>query len=72
VANLGFDDVRFPAPVRLGDTVYGETTVLVKRLSRSRPGQGVVTFRHVARNQHGEIVATVTRDTLMHCAPDAE
>jgi len=70
VANLGFSDVAFPAPVRLGDTIYGESTVLEKRLSRSRPGQGVVTFRHVARNQHGDIVATVTRTSLLHCKPE--
>jgi acyl dehydratase len=70
VANLGFSDVQFPAPVRHGDTIYGETTVLEKRLSRSRPGQGVVTFRHVAKNQNGQVVALVTRSTLMLCAPE--
>jgi acyl dehydratase len=72
VANLGFTDVRFPAPVRVGDTIYGETTVLEKRLSRSRPGQGVVIFQHVARNQHGDVVAMVTRTTLMLCAPEEQ
>jgi acyl dehydratase len=71
VANFGFSDVQFPAPVRAGDTIYGETTVLEKRLSKSRPGQGVATFQHVARNQHGEVVATVTRTTLMHCSPES-
>jgi acyl dehydratase len=71
VANLGFSDVRFPAPTRLGDTIYGESTVAEKRLSRSRPGQGVVTFRHIARNQRGEVVAAVTRSALMHCRPEA-
>jgi acyl dehydratase len=72
VANLGFRDARFPAPVRHGDTIYGETTVLEKRLSSSRPGQGVVTFEHVARNQRGEVVAVVTRSTLMRCQPADE
>jgi acyl dehydratase len=69
VANLGFRDVRFPAPVRHGDTIYGETIVTQKRLSASRPGQGIVTFEHTARNQHGEVVAVVTRSTLMLCQP---
>ena len=41
-----------------------------KRLSASRPGQGIVTFEHTARNQHGEVVAVVTRTTLMLCRPD--
>jgi acyl dehydratase len=72
VANLGFRDVEFPAPVRHGDTIYGETTVLEKRLSASRPGQGIVTFRHVARNQHGDVVAIVVRSTLMFCRPEPE
>ena len=39
VANLGFRDARFPAPVRHGDTIYGETVATEKRLSASRPGQ---------------------------------
>ena len=69
VANLGFSDVRFPAPVRHGDTLYGETVVTGKRLSSSRPGQGIVTFEHTARNQHGDVVAVVTRSTLMWCQP---
>jgi len=68
VANLGFRDARFPAPGRHGDTIYGETVVTEKRLSASRPGQGVVTFEHTARNQRGEVVAVVTRTPLMRCA----
>jgi acyl dehydratase len=72
VANLGFRDVEFPGPVRHGDTIYGETTVLEKRLSASRPGQGIVTFRHVARNQRGDVVAIVVRSTLMFCRPEPE
>lgn len=69
VANLGFDDVQLPHPVRHGDTIYGETVVLGKRLSSSRPGQGIVTFRHTGRNQHGDTVATLTRATLMRRKP---
>ena len=72
VANLGFGEVSFPAPVRHGETVYGETAVLDKRPSRSRPGQGVVTFRHVARNQDGVVVASLTRTALMRCRPEVE
>jgi acyl dehydratase len=72
VANLGFSDVRFPAPVRHGDTLYAETVVTDKRLSKSRPGQGIVTFEHTARNARGEVVAVVTRTSLMLCRPDSE
>ena len=70
VANLGFDEVTFPRPVRAGDTIYSETVILDKRLSRSRPSQGVVVMRHIGRNQRGEEIATIGRSTLVHCAPD--
>ena len=69
VANLGFSEIAFPAPVRHGDTLYGETLVVSKRMSSSRPGQGIVEFAHTARNQHGTVVATARRSTLMRCAP---
>ena len=71
VANLGFGEVRFPAPVRIGDTLYAETRVTGTRLSQSRPGQGIVEFAHVARNQRGEVVAEASRSTLMQCRPAA-
>jgi acyl dehydratase len=65
VANLGFSEVAFPHPVFHGDTLYGETTVRSKRLSRSRPGEGVVTFEHVGRNQDGDVVARAVRTALV-------
>ena len=69
VANLGFSEVTFPAPLFLGDTMYSETVVDDKRLSASRPGQGIVSLRHSARNQDGVIVATALRSALVWCAP---
>ena len=65
VANLGMDEVRFPKPVFHGDTVHVRTTVLAKRASRSRPGQGIVEFRHDMLNQRDEVVATCRRSALM-------
>jgi acyl dehydratase len=65
VANLGMDDVRFPKPVFHGDTLHVRTTVLSKRPSRSRPGQGIVEFRHEAINQRDEVVASCRRSALM-------
>jgi acyl dehydratase len=67
VGNLGFTEVGFPHPLFHGDTMYSETTVLEKRLSKSRPGQGIVTFEHIARNQDGVIVARAVRSALMWC-----
>lgn len=69
VANLGFSEIRFPHPVRIGDTLTCETRVISARLSRSRPRQGIVELEHTARNQHGQIVAVAVRATLMQCRP---
>lgn len=70
VANLGFSEIAFPAPVRHGDTLYAETLVVDKRPSKSRPGEGVVELAHTARNERGEVVATATRKTLVRMSPD--
>ncbi|MBG6190380.1 acyl dehydratase [Arthrobacter sp. CAN_A212] len=65
VAQLGMTDVRFPHPLFHGDTLYTDTVVTEKRLSASRPGQGIVTMEHTGRNQDGTVVALVTRSVLM-------
>ena len=70
VANLGFEAVRFPHPMRHGDTMNASTRVRSKRLSASRPGQGIVTFEHTAVNQHEQVVAVAVRSTLMRCRPE--
>ena len=69
VANLGFDQVRFPAPLRHGDTLRAETLVLAKRESKSSPGQGIVTMQHLGYNQHDEVVVDATRNVLMQMEP---
>ena len=71
IANLGFSDVVFPKPVFHGDTLYAETVVLEKRLSASRPGAGIVSFEHTARNQHGDVVAVAKRSTMVLTRPSA-
>lgn len=65
VANLGWDEVRFPKPLFHGDTIRVESEVLTKRPSKSRPGQGIVEFMHRAYNQHGVLVAHCRRQALM-------
>jgi acyl dehydratase len=67
VANLGFREVSFPHPLFHGDTMYSETVVDDKRLSASRPGQGIVTLTHTAKNQDGVVVATAIRSVLVWC-----
>jgi itaconyl-CoA hydratase len=66
VANLGWKDVRFPRPVRPGDTVYAESEILATRESRSRPTQGLVQVRTRAVDQRGNEVCTFTRDFLVY------
>jgi acyl dehydratase len=70
VANLGWDEVRFPRPVFVGDTLRIETEVLELRLSKSRPDQGIVTFAHRAYNQCNELVAHCRRTGLQRRRPN--
>ncbi|MBD8042950.1 MaoC family dehydratase [Arthrobacter sp. Sa2BUA2] len=65
VAQLGLTDVVFPYPLFHGDTLYSQTRVAAKRMSGSRPGQGIVTLEHTGHNQDGTVVATFTRTALM-------
>ena len=70
VAQLGFGEIAFPHPLFAGDTLYTESVVVEKRLSTSRPGQGIVTIAHTGRNQDATVVATATRTVLVHCLPE--
>ncbi|WP_405234563.1 MaoC family dehydratase [Lentisalinibacter salinarum] len=65
VANLGWDDVRFPHPLFHGDTIRVESEVLEVRESRSRPENGIVVFAHRAYNQDGVLVGSCRRSALM-------
>jgi len=67
IANLGMEEVRFTAPVFVGDTLYAESEVVSKRLSKSRPTQGVVTVRTIGKNQEGVTVASFVRNMLIPC-----
>lgn len=71
VANLGWDEVRFPKPVFHGDTLRVETEVKELRDSRSRADAGIVTFQHRAYNQRNELVATCLRTGLQRKKPSA-
>ena len=69
IANLGWDEVRFPKPLFHGDTVNVETEVIDLRESKSRPDAGIVTFLHRAFNQHGDLVASCKRSGLQRKRP---
>jgi itaconyl-CoA hydratase len=65
IANLGWDEVRLPNPVFIGDTLYAESEVISKRPSRSRSKQGVVTIKVTGRKQDSTPVITYLRTFLV-------
>lgn len=65
IANLGFSEVTFPAPLFEGDTVSATTEVLSLRASGSRPEAGLVEFLHRAYKQDGTLVAQCRRTAFM-------
>ena len=65
-ANLGWDEVRLPAPVFEGDTIYSRSEVLEKRESRSRPDVGIVRVETTGFNQDGTIVITFVRTIMVY------
>jgi acyl dehydratase len=69
VGNLGWEEVKFPKPVFIGDTIRAETQILDKRESKSRPTQGIVTFLHRGLNQRDEVVCECRRLALMMKRP---
>jgi itaconyl-CoA hydratase len=69
--NLGWDEVRLPAPVFAGDTIRAETEVLSKRESRSRPSSGIVTVRTRGLNQRDEVVIEFERSIMLPLSDDA-
>lgn len=65
VANLGYDKLIMPKPVFLGDTLRATSEVTELRPSKSRPGCGIVTFKHQLLNQRDEVVCECLRSALM-------
>jgi len=65
IANLEFEHVKHLGPTFHGDTVYAETTVLEKHLSRSKPDRGIVTVETIAYNQRGETVLSFKRRVMI-------
>jgi len=67
--NLGWEEVRLPAPVFAGDTLWAETEVLEARESRSHPDSGIVTVQTQGVNQRGEVVIDFRRSFLVPKRP---
>jgi itaconyl-CoA hydratase len=70
--NLGWDDVRIPAPLFEGDTIYAQTEVLSARESKSRPNMGIVEIKTTGFKQDGCVIMEFKRTILVYkrgCAP---
>ena len=66
MANLGWDEVRLPAPVFEGDTIYSYSEVIATRESNSRPNVGIVTVKTTGYNQHGTVVISFKRTIMVY------
>jgi len=65
IANLGWDNVKMPAPVFNGDTLYAESEVLAVRESKSRPTQGIVSIKTIGKKADGTEVISFERNMLI-------
>jgi len=70
VANLGWDQVKLPAPVFVGDTIYARSEVIGKRKSAKHSGNGIITIRMTGYNQHGVVILEGNRTFMVPCAKE--
>ena len=71
LVGAGFDEFRWPRPVRPGDELRVESEVLEVRPSKSRPGQGLVKVRMTTLNQNGEAVQILIANIVVPRRQDA-
>ncbi len=75
IANLGWKEIKLTAPVFAGDTIYGESEVLEKRESKSRPNAGIVTVETRGVKADGTLFLSMVRSFLIpkrgHAVDDA-
>lgn len=69
IIGMGFDELRWPRPVRPRDELRVEVDVLEVRQSKSRPDQGVITTRTTTLNQHNEAVQISVGNLLVARRP---
>jgi uncharacterized protein (DUF924 family)/acyl dehydratase len=69
IVGTGFDEFRWPRPVRPGDELSIRCEVLEVRHSRSRSGQGLIKLRTTTTNQHGEAVQVTVGNLLVTRRP---
>jgi acyl dehydratase len=67
----GVDELRWPLPVRPGDTLSGRMEILETRASNSRPTMGIVRWRGEVRNQNGQLVLSLIGTNFFGRRPTA-
>ena len=72
VIGAGFDEFRWPLPVRPGDELHVESEILEVRPSKSRPDQGLMKVRTTTLNQRGEAVQIHVGNLLLQRRPAAQ
>jgi acyl dehydratase len=65
IANLNYENINHVNPVFVGDTIYAKTTILEKRISKSREDAGIVKVVTVGFNQNNQEVLSFTRSVLI-------
>jgi acyl dehydratase len=65
IVGTGFDEFRWPRPVRPGDELYIKSEVLEVRPSKSRPDQGLIKVRTTTFNQNDEVVQILIGNLLV-------
>jgi acyl dehydratase len=69
ILGVGFDEFRWPRPVRPGDELHLESEILAVRPSKSRPAQGLVKVRTTTFNQNGEPVQILVANLFVPRRP---
>jgi acyl dehydratase len=65
LASPGVDELRWPTPVRPGDSLRLRTTILETRRSRSKPDRGLIRTRAELLNQHDQIALSLVAMNLI-------
>lgn len=68
----GFEELRWPKPVRPGDRLRVRVTVAGTRPSRSKPDRGVITLRQEVFNQAGELVMSLSGNAMVRRRPEIQ
>ncbi len=72
IASPGMDSLRWPTPVRGGDTLSVVVTIVSTRPSKSKPDRGIVKSQVEVRNQNSDIVMEMAGTNLILCRPQGE